>query len=186
MDEQPKITVHALNKSRRADFYRLHNQANGCGWCYCAAWWVPTWEGWGERSGEANRVLRESLFDEGEYDGYLLYMDDAPAGWCQVGRRDRLVKLVRQFELPPDERVWAITCFLIAPGYRGRGLASILLREVLQDLRRKGVRRVEAYPKRGADLEAEDLWTGPERMWQAAGFRVARDHPARPVYDLEL
>jgi ribosomal protein S18 acetylase RimI-like enzyme len=186
MGEAERIEIHALEASRRKDFYRLHSPENGHGWCRCTAWWTPTWEGWGERSAEENQALRESLMERGEFDGYLLYVNGEPAGWCQVGRRDRLAKLVRQFQLPPDEGVWAITCFLIAPGYRGRGLATALLREVLQDLQGKGVRWVEAYPKRGEGLEAEDLWTGPEAMWLRAGFKVAREDAARPVLYLEL
>jgi GNAT superfamily N-acetyltransferase len=186
MGEAAEIEVRALDASRREDFYRLHSAENGCGWCRCTAWHVPTWEGWGERTAEENLVLRESLLERGEFDGYLLYVNGEPAGWCQVGRRDRLAKLVRQFELAPDASVWAITCFLIAPDFRRRGVASWLLKEVLQDLQRKGVRWVEAYPKRGEGLEAEDLWTGPEALWLAAGFKVWREDAARPVLRREL
>jgi GNAT superfamily N-acetyltransferase len=180
------LTVKRFDPSRRADFYRLHSEANGCAWCYCVAWWAPTWEGWGERTAEANRALREALLARGEYDGYLLYEDDAPVGWCQVGPRDRLEKLTRQLALPPDPETWAITCFQIAPAHRRKGLATRLLREVLRDLRGQGVRRVEAFPKRGDALDVEDLWNGPESMFRAAGFTVTRDDARRPVLALEL
>jgi ribosomal protein S18 acetylase RimI-like enzyme len=180
-----RTEVHRFDASRRADFFRLHNDANGCGWCLCVAWWTPTWDGWGDRTAEENRRLRESLLDRGEYDGYLLYVDETPAGWCQVGARDRLDKLARQFDLAPDPATWAITCFQIAPTYRRQGLATFLLAEVLRDLRQRGVRRVEAFPKRGDWLEVEDLWNGPESMFRAAGFRVMRDDPKRPVLALE-
>lgn len=180
------ITVHRFDASRRADFFRLHSAAHGADWCFCAAWHVPTWEGWGERTAAENRAVRESLLDRGEYDGYLLYVDDEPAGWCQVGPRDRLPKLVGQFGLTPDAEAWAITCFLIAPAQRGQGLAGQLLRAVLADLRARGVRYVEAFPKRGADLDALDLWNGPEGMFRRAGFRVVQEDPAGPVLTLDL
>jgi ribosomal protein S18 acetylase RimI-like enzyme len=150
------------------------------------AWHAPTWEGWGERTAEENRALRESLLERGEYDGYLVYVDDEPAGWCQAGPRDRLEKLARQFALPPDPQTWAITCFQIAPAYRRKGLATTLLREVLRDLRARGVRRVEAFPKRGEALDVDDLWNGPEAMFRAAGFTVMQDDPVRPVLRLEM
>jgi GNAT superfamily N-acetyltransferase len=144
---------------------------------------VRTWEGWGERSAEQNRTLREALFERcDQYDGYLFYVDDEPVGWCQAGPRDRLEKLARQFNLEPDPDTWALTCFLIAPRARGQGMAASLLAGVLDDLRARGVKRVEAFPKRGESLDAGDLWNGPEALFRAAGFAVVRDDPVRPVW----
>ena len=177
--------VLPFDASRRRDFFALHCPANGLGWCSCVAWWVPTWEGWSERSAEENRRLREALCDRGEYDGYLLYADGEATGWCQVGPRDRLEKLVRSYALAADPDTWAITCFVIAPGHRRRGMARFLLDQVLVDIRERGVRRVEAFPRRDGDSEGE-LWTGSEALFRDAGFRVTRDDPARPVLALEL
>lgn len=148
------------------------------------AWWVPSWEGWGERTAEENRALREQLLARGEYDGYLLYDGGDPIAWCQVGRRDRLEKLVRQFGLEPDRDAWAITCFEVARERRRQGVASLLLRRVLEDLRARRVTRVQAFPRRGSELAAGELWTGPESMFRRAGFAVVRDDPDRPVLEL--
>jgi len=181
-----KYTTRRIDASNRRDFFELHCEGNDAGWCNCIAWWVPTWDGWGERTAEENKRLRESLFDRGEYDGYLIYADGLPAGWCQVGRRDRLEKLTRQLALAPDADVWAITCFMIAPAHRRTGLAGRLLADVLRDLRERGAARVEAFPKRGADLEVEDLWTGPESLFTNAGFTLLRDHDRFPILSLDL
>ncbi len=182
----PRITIRRFEPGLQADFYRLHGQTSDAG-CFCTAWWVPTWEEWADRTPAQNRALREALLERGEYDGYLLYADGAPVGWCQVGPRDRLAKLVRQFGLAPDPATWAITCFLIAPGFRGQGLARALLEAVLADLRRRGdVRRAEAFPRRGAGGDVLALWNGPEALFRAAGFSVVKDDPVRPVLALEL
>lgn len=109
----------------------------------------------------------------------------SPVAWCQVGPRDRLEKLVRTYELAPDPGAWAITCFVVAPEERRRGRAHALLRAALEDLRGRGVRRIEAFPRRLA-TEAGELWTGPEPMFRDAGFEVWRDDPERPVLALEL
>lgn len=180
------LAVFPLEGSRRSDFYRVHSESQGCGWCCCAAWWAPTWGGWGERTAAQNRALRDSLLDRGEYDGYLLYSRGEPVGWCQVGPRDRLEKLVRQLRLESDPAVWAITCFLISPSRRREGLARRLLAEVLRDLQHRGIRRVEAYPRRGSGLMPDDLWTGPEALFLGEGFTVLRDDPARPVLSRSL
>ncbi len=175
-----------MDSSTRGDFYRVHSPEHGTGWCYCTAWWVETWDGWGDRTDSENRELRKKLFHEGEYDGYLLYVDERPAGWCQCGRRDRLTKLVGQYGLTPDDSVWAITCFAILPEYRGMGLAHRMLTGVITDLEKRGVEQVEAFPKRGADLSAGEVWTGPEAVFRRAGFELDRDHPERPVYRKRL
>lgn len=169
-----------------ADFYRLHYAANEAGWCRCVAWWVESWDGWAERTAEQNYELRQALLAEGEYDGYLLFESEEPIGWCQVGRRDRLMKLVNQMALAPSPQTWAITCFLVAPGYRQQGVAAEMLKMVLADLRAKEIEVVEAYPRRGANLEAADLWNGPEKMFAEAGFEFVKSVAQRAVWRLTL
>jgi len=176
------ISVVPLDASRREDFYRVHSESHGCGWCNCVAWWVPTWEEWGERTADLNRALREELFSGGQYDGYLLYAEGRPVGWCQCGPRDRLPKLIQQFRLQPDPQVWAITCLLISPKIRKKGLAVHLLEGVLQDLKARGISRVQVFPRRGQDLPDEEVWTGPEALYSRAGFVLERDDPQKPIY----
>lgn len=180
------LSVRRLDPSLREDFYRLHSDENGCGHCQCVAWWVPTWEGWPDRTAESNRRLRDDLFERGEYDGYLLVRDRAPVGWAQVGRRDRLEKLIRDYQIDPDPGAWAITCLLLAPQVRGQGWARRLLEDILADLPDRGAESVEAYPRRGDDLPAEEIWTGSERLFIGLGFERIQDHPRRPRYRRRL
>ncbi len=181
-----KIEVHLFTPERRGDFYAVHSDEHDCGWCNCVAWWTPTWDGWAERSAADNRALRARLLEQGQYDGYLLYVDGAPAGWCQVGLRDRLTKLAVAHDLVPDPSAWAVSCVLIVPALRGRGLARALLAGVVGDLRQRGVQRLEAFPRRGDDLPAEDAWTGPERLFASLGFRLERAGERRTVMALRL
>jgi GNAT superfamily N-acetyltransferase len=177
-----KTTVIPLDAAHLNDFFQVHGQPNEADWCYCVAWWVPTWEGWGQRTAAENRALRHKLFRQGRYDGYLLYVDGQPAGWCQCGPRDRFPKLLRQFKLEHDPQIWAITCLLIAPPFRKQKLAHRLLAEILKDLKTKGVNRIQAFPRRGAELPDEDAWTGPEAVFRKAGFVLERDDPEKPIY----
>ncbi len=181
-----KAEVFPFAPERRGDFYTVHSNTHECGWCNCVAWWTPTWHGWAKRSAADNRALRERLLEQGQYDGYLLYTDGVPAGWCQAGRRDRLPKLASAHELLPDPAAWAVSCLLIVPALRGRGLARVLLAGVIDDLRRRGIQRLEAFPRRGDDLPAEEVWTGPERLFLALGFLPERAGERRSVMALRL
>lgn len=176
------LRTERLDHSRLQDFWTLHSAGCGAGWCACVAWWVPTWEGWGERSAEQNRGLREELFERGEYDGYLLYEGTRVVAWCQVGPRDRLVKLCAGLGLDPDPRTWCISCILVREGERGRGLARRLLMDVLSDLGKRAVERIEAYPKADTGGDALGQWTGPEALYEQLGFQQLRSGSSRHVY----
>jgi GNAT superfamily N-acetyltransferase len=179
------IRVEWFSPGRQGDFYALHSGANGAGWCKCVAWWVATWDGWGERTAAENIAFRETLCDDGEYDGLLAYDGDDPVGWCQLGQRDRLAKLVMQLELTPDPDVWAVTCFLVAPARRREGIAHLLLRAAIEEARTAGASRLEGYPRHGL-REDEDLWTGPPWLFSAAGFEVVREGSPRSIVSLDL
>jgi ribosomal protein S18 acetylase RimI-like enzyme len=174
--------VVPMDESRIADFYRLHSVENGFGWCFCVAWHVPTWEGWAERSAGQNRALRDELFYHHEYDGYLLYHNDIPVGWCQVGPRDRLEKLRKEMELDEDPDIWAITCFCIAPAYRGRHFADMMMEKILADMKTRGVKCAEGYPRHGGDLGPGEVWTGPEAVFIKAGFEIECEGRKRMIY----
>lgn len=174
--------IERLHPGLEDAFLQLHSDANGAGWCRCVAWWVPSWDGWGDRSAQDNLDLRCELFDAGEHDGLIAFDGDEPVGWCQLGRRDRLEKLVAQLELTPDPTVWAVTCFLIAPAHRRTGVAARLLEAAVDVAREEGATRVEGYPRHGAPGEDGDAWTGPEQLFVRAGFERVGDAGSRRVY----
>jgi GNAT superfamily N-acetyltransferase len=180
-----EVRVEWFGPTRQGDFDALHCEANGAGWCRCVAWWVPTWDGWGERTEAQNAALRGSLCDAGEYDGCLAYIGAQVVGWCQAGPRDRLPKLVSQFGLDPDAAVWAVTCFLVAPEHRRRGVARALLDAVCVEASARGASRIEAFPRRGVHDDG-DAWNGPEALFVSAGFGVMRDDPVRPVLSRDV
>jgi len=180
------IEVKRITEASEADFYTIHCESHGADWCFCVAWWLPTWDGFSERSAAENRRLRDDLFAAGEYDGYLLYVDGTALGWCQVGPRDRLEKLCKQYRLAPDAAAWAISCFLIAPSLRGQGLSHQFLDDVLNDLRQRGADYVQAFPKRLAEFDVGEVWRGPEAIYARAGFTLERDDPRSPIYRKDL
>ncbi len=179
-----KVEVRKFAPALAKDFFALHSTPPGE--CFCAFWYLKENEDWSKKTAEENRARREELLKAGEYDGYLAYMGGKVAGWCQVGPRDRLPHLRRRMVLRPDAAVHAISCFYILPGERRQGVAAAMLAHVLAELRKKGVRRVEAFPRRGEKLTEDDMWNGPEEMLAHAGFKVVREDAQRPVMSLDL
>ncbi len=180
------LTIERLTTGREADFLALMARDEHGGQCWCSAWWVPTWEEYAEQSAEERRAVRDDLFSRDVHDGYLAYGDGAPVGWLQAGPRDDLPKIAETFSLDPDPDTWAISCFMVLAPYRGRGLGRQVFTAVLDELRAQRVRTVEGYPLHGTGHEAEEVWTGPQSLYVAAGFREIDRGPRRVVYRLEL
>jgi len=176
------IRVEKLNENNKDDFFKVNCKENGSEWCNCVAWWCPTWDEFKNRTETQNRAQREQLFSDGEFDGYLLYVDEKPAGWCQVGKRDRLGKLCSQYDLSPSPEIFAVTCFQIAPEYRKKGLTHKLIEEVLADLKLLGVKHIQGFPKRNSN----DPWTGPESVFLKSGFQLELESNERLIYGLKF
>lgn len=179
------VTVKRLTRENEADFARIHCDAQENGWCHCVAWWTPTWDGWGERTAEQNATLRQKLFSDGVHDGYFVHVDGALAGWVQAWKRDAFAKLASQFGVSADHDAWMIGCVLILPAYRERGVAREALSLIVDDLRLRGAKSIDAFPKRGVS-EASELWNGAESTYARLGFAVVRDDAKRPLLRLTL
>lgn len=179
------VSIKRLTHENEVEFARIHCEETGNGWCHCVAWWVPTWEGWGERTAEQNLSLRQKLFQNGVHDGYFIYSDDALAGWVQAWKRNAFAKLATQFAVTATDDAWMIGCVLMLPAFRNKGVAREALSLIVDDLRLRGARSVDAFPKRGAN-EPGELWNGPESTYVNLGFAVVRDDAKRPLLRLTL
>ncbi len=178
-----RVSIKRLSRESEIEFAYIHRAEHG--WCQCVAWWAPSWDGWSERTSEQNGALRRKLFASGVHDGYLIYADTAQAGWCQAWKRDAFVKLAAQFNVSSHEDAWMIGCLLILPAFRQMGVARNALELIVSDLRLRGARTIDAYPKRGACDEGE-LWNGPESTYLRLGFVPVREDTKRPVLRLSL
>jgi GNAT superfamily N-acetyltransferase len=150
--------------------------------CLCTAAYVEAWN-----DPSLARPCRDRMLAEGRSDGFLLYRDGAAVGWCQAARRDDLPLLVRGRGLPPDPDVWAISCLVLVPEAKGLGLSHEWIRLVLEALRERGVRRVQAFACRYRPGEDTTTFVEfPESLCGKAGMALEQDHPMRPIYGLGL
>lgn len=109
--------------------------------------------------------------------GYLAYDGETSIGWCNAADMDSYAGFVPDFARKNAcGKTISIVCFEIAPGYRGKGLASAFIDRVCKDAKLKGYAAVEGYAKLSG--ERNDFnYQGPLRLWQKAGFiEVAREN----------
>ena len=124
--------------------------------CRCQRFKVVGWM-WRD-STLAERLARQQAQtgcgrpDAASTSGLLAYVGDEPAGWVAVEPRPAYPKL-RSLRVPwtgrqedrDDPGVWAVTCFVVRRGYRGRGLTYLLARAAVDFARGRGADALEAY-----------------------------------------
>jgi GNAT superfamily N-acetyltransferase len=114
----------------------------------------------------------------------VAYVDDHPAGWVAVEPRTAYPKL-RTSRVPwsgrdqdkGDDGIWAVTCFVVRKGYRGRGLTCPLARATIDFARERGARALEAYPmitQPGKEITWGEVHVGAR---QVRGRRVRGGQP---------
>ena len=141
--------------------------------------WCQPWRGLARQPGEPPltrpEMLRAEIRAGPPPPGFIAYLDGVPVGWCGVSVRGATPRLDHSRVIPAldDRPVWAIGCFRIRVGYRRRGVARALLRQVIAAARVAGAPGVEAYPvdPGGRRLDAGFAYVGLLSMFDAAGFR---------------
>ena len=129
--------------------------------------------------------------------GMIAYLDGQPVGWVAVEPRANYRRLrgssvpwAGRTEDPDDLDVWAIVCFAIRPGYRGKGLTRPLTKAAVEYARAHGAKAVEGYPmvpKAGQTVSWGEMNVGSRNTFLAAGFReVSRPTVRRVVMRLDL
>jgi len=162
------FAIAPLSEATERDFWAIHD-GDACNGCYCMAWHAETWECWTNSTPINNRKDRSELLAKGQYDGFILYEDSAPIGWCQIARVGSMPKLLRAVNLPELADSYAISCFLLRPDKRGRGIGSKFLSMVAAHWQSASNAALVGVPEKAATSNTE-LWTGTDGMFFRAGF----------------
>jgi len=106
--------------------------------------------------------------------GYLAYLGDKPVGWCNANDKTSYPRLMKSKEISDEkgEKTCSIVCYVIAPDYRRKGVASQILDFVIKSCSEKGYDFVEAYPRKG-ELSNAFHYHGPLSMYKRAGFSIS-------------
>lgn len=179
------IEVHPLTVERRDDylaFFDARAFTDNPEWsgCYCFFPYHDPQSGpWGERAGAANREAISACIGAGEAQGFLAYADGEVVGWCNAAPR-ALYPSMRG--LPGDAATTGcLPCFIVAPEWRGKQVASRLLAAAVEGMREAGMTIVIAKPVKGSEA-ARDHAAGPLSMYEAAGFEIVGEDPQGNVF----
>jgi GNAT superfamily N-acetyltransferase len=148
--------------------------------CWCLYWRLA--------SGEYDRVpdrparVRQLLAGD-PAPGLLAYLDGTVVGWCGLGPRSQMGRLIRSRTIPAvdDLPVWTVTCFVVRPGYRRRGVARALLAGAVSYAGEHSAPALEGYPidPAGARVSTVFAYVGTTSMFEAAGFHRVVQTAAR-------
>lgn len=141
--------------------------------CYCYfPLHDPLRTDWEKRTGSENRSAIGACIKAGQLQGYLAYAGDTVVGWCNAGPWSQY-PMLRDVPEPDSETTGAILCFIVAPDWRGKGVATGLLAAACDGLRIRGMKAVSARAVRSAEPARNHF--GPLAMYLAAGFVVTRE-----------
>jgi len=134
---------------------------------------------WGEEPWQENRADQLARIRAGETIGMLAYVEGKMVGWCNASSRAEFSGLTGG----PGDGVASVVCFVVAPPYRGHGVAGRLLDGVVSSFANRGFTGLEAYPIRDPSDERA-AFHGSLDMFQKAGFEITSTDPL--VVRLEL
>ena len=195
-----RFTVVPANEASWDDLTAIFGTSDA-GRCQCQRFKVAGWIWRDSTQDERTAMLRAQTAcddpDAPDTSGLVGYVDGEPAGWVAVEPRTAYPKL-RTSRVPwsgrdedkDDDGIWAVTCFVVRKGYRGRGLTSLLTLAAVDFARQRGARALEAYSmitQPGKVITWGELHVGARQVFQDAGFtEVTHPTPRRVVMRLDF
>jgi GNAT superfamily N-acetyltransferase len=191
-----QLRIVPANQASWDDLAAIFGTADYPGRCRCQRFKVVGWV-WRDTTLEQRSAMLRAQTACGNPNatatsGLVAYLDDEPAGWVAVEPRTAYPKL-RTSRVPwrgrdedkDDAGIWAVTCFTVRKGYRGRGLTYPLARATIDFARQRGARAIEAYPmitQPGKEITWGETYVGTRQVFQDAGFeQVSHPTPRRVV-----
>jgi GNAT superfamily N-acetyltransferase len=197
-DDQVRIVP--ANEASWDDIQAIFGTADYPSRCHCQRFKVVGWI-WRDSTHEERIAMHRAQTACGDPNastsGLVAYVDGQPAGWVAVEPRTAYPKL-RTTRIPwsgrdedkDDDGVWAVTCFAVRKGYRGRGLTYPLAEATIDYARKCGARALEAYPmitQPGKEITWGETHVGTRQVFEDAGFEeVSHPTPRRVVMRIDF
>ncbi len=165
---------HPLTPERFEDFADVINpnrRANHC-WCLSHRLRAKDIEELG--GGDRQQAMRR-LCERENPPGVVTYLDGTPVGWCNIGPRAEIPRLVKSTLIRPVDAVpvWSIVCVVVRGGHRRKGVTPHLIQGAVDYAASRGAPAVEAYPvePRGR-MDTTMAFVGTRAMFERVGFEV--------------
>ena len=114
--------------------------------------------------------------------GKLLYVNGKPAGFAQYAP-PKFLPNSANYPSQPNEDVVFISClFIPQKEFRGSGLGRQILHSIIEELRKKGIKAIETFARKGNPENP----SGPVEFYLRNGFRIYKDDKEFPLMRLEL
>jgi GNAT superfamily N-acetyltransferase len=162
-----------VTPERFEDFADVINPNRRATHCWCLSHRLPARDieelGGGSRERAMRRVCEERP------PGVVTYRDDTPVGWCSIGPRAEIPRLVSSKLMRPldDVPIWSIICVVVRGGYRKQGVTGRLLDGAVTYAASQGAPAVEAYPvDPPGRIDLTMAFVGTRTMFERAGFEV--------------
>jgi GNAT superfamily N-acetyltransferase len=180
------ITCAPLTGDRLGDylaFFDTRAFADNPRWAGCYCYFPvhdPRQVEWEKRTAAENRADVAASIRAGTTSGVLAYRNGEVVGWCHAGPW-LMYPTLRDPPEPDGATLGVVFCFVVAPDARGQGVATALLAAACDGLRARGMKEVQAKPRRDAKGAAANYY-GPLSMYLAAGFRIVRETAEGDVF----
>jgi GNAT superfamily N-acetyltransferase len=190
IDNKLIFEIHPLTSERWGDLVSLFGPHGADGGCWCM-YWRLTRSQFDSGRGESNRQAFKKVVETSRPVGLLAYADGMVVGWVAVAPRDEYPTMDRSPVLKrvDKKKVWSISCFYTAVGYRRKGVTVVLIEAVKDFVRQQSGTILEGYPivPRSDKVSCGSAYTGILSAYQKAGFKeVARFSATRPIMRFEL
>ena len=180
MSTEQTWETHPVTPDRFDDFADVVNPNRRPDSCWCLSYRLGQQdirELGGDGPDGRERAMRamRALCEQEHPPGVVTYLDGRPVGWCNIGLRSQIPRLVRsRLILPTDDLpVWSIICIVVRGGHRRQGVVGHLLAGALAYAAANGAPAVEAHPvDPPGRMDTTMAFVGTRSMFQKAGFSV--------------
>ncbi len=199
--QQGDLRIVPANQATWQDLEAIFGTADYPFYCQCQRFKVTGWL-WRDTTLEERLAMQRASTacgqPEAEHNsGLVAFLDDEPVGWVAVEPRTAYPKL-RSLRVPwtgrredkDDDGVWAVTCFCVRKGYRGRGITYQLAQAASDYAQEHGATAVEGYAmvtEPFVEITWGELHVGAMQVFAEAGFtQVSAPTKRRRVMRIDL
>ena len=176
-DEPSTWSTHPMTPERFEDFADVINPTRRAYSCWCLSHRLRQQEirelG-GDGPDGRERAMR-ALCEREHPPGVVTYLEGVAVGWCNIGPRSEIPRLVRStLILPTDDLpAWSIVCLVVRGGHRRKGVVGHLLEGAVAYAAANGAPAVEAHPvDPPGRMDTTMAFVGTRSMFEKAGFSV--------------